>query len=247
MYQEKKSTRVTNTHTLPPAQLWVGNHSILVDEVTSYLQNIFCDHNKCNSCTTCLHIAQQQHHAITWVAPEKTYTLEHLEPIFTTISYSLEQNSHHFFIICNADLLPAICANKLLKSIEEPPKGYHFILLTERKENVIDTIRSRCMITEFTSKTGIIKHEQLFSCFATLQKTDPITFARILDQSKITEHETTDLLDALISHWSEQYKQTTDQKQVQLIKTIIEYITESYKILPMPGGSKLFWRNFYMK
>ena len=171
MDQTKKLSSINSKQLIiAPAQLWVGNHAILIEETTQYLQKLFCQHNTCGSCTTCLHIVQQQHHAITWITPEKTYTLEHLEPLFATITFALEEGTQHFFIIQYADYLSALCANKLLKSIEEPPEGYHFILLTERKENVIDTIRSRCITIEHGAAQGIIAHEELFSCFTTLKK-----------------------------------------------------------------------------
>lgn len=230
-----------------PAQLWVGNHAILVEETTKYLQEIFCVHSACGSCSTCLHISQQQHHAATWLAPEKTYTLELLEPLFATIAYELEKNAQHFFIIQHADYLSTLCANKLLKSIEEPPQGYHFILLTEHKEQVIDTIRSRSIIKEYNSQQGIIAHEELFSYFATIQKQSPIAFTRTLDQSKITEHETINVLDALNTHWTGQYKQNIDADNRDTIGKIHALLITSYNHLPMPGGSKFFWRNLFLK
>ena len=40
-------------------------------------------------------------------------------------------------------------ANKLLKSLEEPPAHVHFILVTDRLERVLPTIVSRCQVVEF--------------------------------------------------------------------------------------------------
>ena len=58
-----------------------------------------------------------------------------------------------FFIFPEADIsFPDIqpeSANALLKTLEEPHKGVHFILLTERVDRLLPTIRSRCQRVRF--------------------------------------------------------------------------------------------------
>ena len=51
---------------------------------------------------------------------------------------------HRWIIIEDAHRLNGAAANLLLKTLEEPPAGTHFILVTHRPESVIQTIRSRC-------------------------------------------------------------------------------------------------------
>ena len=43
--------------------------------------------------------------------------------------------------------------NRLLKTLEEPPAATVIILLSENAENLIATIRSRCIIYRFSSET----------------------------------------------------------------------------------------------
>lgn len=50
-------------------------------------------------------------------------------------------------IILAAETFSPLIQNKLLKVIEEPPKNKEFILITERKSTVLDTIKSRLPIT----------------------------------------------------------------------------------------------------
>src|SRR5690554_6974860 len=40
-------------------------------------------------------------------------------------------------------------ANAFLKTLEEPPKGVHFILLAERPDRLLQTTRSRCQRVRF--------------------------------------------------------------------------------------------------
>lgn len=51
---------------------------------------------------------------------------------------------HRWILVEEAHRLQKNSANLLLKTLEEPPPGTHFILVTHRPEAVIQTIRSRC-------------------------------------------------------------------------------------------------------
>jgi len=51
---------------------------------------------------------------------------------------------HRWILVEEAHRLNESSANILLKTLEEPPEGTHFILVTHRPEAVLQTIRSRC-------------------------------------------------------------------------------------------------------
>ncbi|WP_306591256.1 AAA family ATPase [Geothrix sp. 21YS21S-4] len=51
---------------------------------------------------------------------------------------------HRWIIIEEAHRLNESSGNILLKTLEEPPEGTHFILVTHRPEALLQTIRSRC-------------------------------------------------------------------------------------------------------
>jgi DNA polymerase-3 subunit delta' len=53
------------------------------------------------------------------------------------------------FVIERVDELGPQAANKMLKTLEEPPSYVHLILLTERLAEVMPTIRSRCQLVRF--------------------------------------------------------------------------------------------------
>ena len=56
---------------------------------------------------------------------------------------------HSWIVIEDAHRLNESSANMVLKILEEPPIGTHFILVTHRPESVINTIRSRCERVNF--------------------------------------------------------------------------------------------------
>jgi DNA polymerase-3 subunit delta' len=51
---------------------------------------------------------------------------------------------HRWILMEDAHRLNEASANMLLKTLEEPPEGTHFLLVTHRPEAVLATIRSRC-------------------------------------------------------------------------------------------------------
>ena len=51
---------------------------------------------------------------------------------------------HRWILVEDAHRLNGASANMLLKTLEEPPAGTHFLLVTHRPEAVLQTIRSRC-------------------------------------------------------------------------------------------------------
>ena len=51
---------------------------------------------------------------------------------------------HRWILVEDAHRLNGPSANMLLKTLEEPPAGTHFLLVTHRPEAMLQTIRSRC-------------------------------------------------------------------------------------------------------
>jgi DNA polymerase-3 subunit delta' len=54
-------------------------------------------------------------------------------------------------IIEGAERLRLVAADRILKPLEEPPPGSHVILVTDRPDDVLATIRSRCLPVPFRS------------------------------------------------------------------------------------------------
>ena len=138
---------------LSPALLIVGNQESTKEHAHRLIQQAFCTNETCTpeSCSNCKQI-QIAHHQALWISPEKKYTLDLLEPISHKINFTLDVEDHFFFVLEKADFLTPACANSLLKMVEEPPAGYHFLFLASCTQLVIPTIRSRCHIV-YTSTT----------------------------------------------------------------------------------------------
>ncbi len=235
-------------NTLPPAELWLGPQQQLITHAQHYTQKIFCKYNACTTCKICSLIKDQQYHSIIWLCPEKFYTISSLEPITKTVSFALEKNQHFFFIIQKADFLPPLCQNMLLKTIEEPPIGYHFLFLAERKEYILPTIQSRCRIKTWYTHTFSNDIQPLIHFF-TEKALNPLTCIDKLAKHNPNERESIELLDTIISYWLAQYEKTinTCNKNHKNIQKKLRLLMKAQQQPPMPGSSKLFWKNLFLQ
>lgn len=69
-----------------------------------------------------------------------------VEEIINEINKKPYEGNRKVIIIYEAHRMTADAQNAFLKTIEEPPKGVFIILLCEKLESILETIRSRCQI-----------------------------------------------------------------------------------------------------
>lgn len=239
-----------NITQIPIAQLWIGRHSHLVAKTKEKLQKIFCEKNSCKTCATCQLIEKEQHHGSIWLKPEKQYTRDQIQVIFNTISFKLDTDKKLFFIVQNADFLTDACSNSLLKSVEEPPTGYHFIFLAERQSQILPTIQSRCIIKSFYQDDHTYNQNKIIHIFTSQNSCPPDEFLKTLDAQKPNEKDTVEMIDTLFGHWLRESKSALQSKnpiQYKIAMSKISKLKRALKYSPMPGSSKIFWRNFYLQ
>ncbi len=71
------------------------------------------------------------------------------EPVVAAATRTPFEAPRRVFVIEDADAMNDQAANRLLKTLEEPPDFVHVLLLTERREDVLATIVSRCQPVRF--------------------------------------------------------------------------------------------------
>ena len=79
------------------------------------------------------------------------------------LSIRSSQGGYRVVIIWQPEKMNAICANKILKLLEEPPSGVVFVMVSEHQEQLLDTIRSRCQIIDAPRLTTADIEEALVS------------------------------------------------------------------------------------
>ncbi|GLB48157.1 DNA polymerase III subunit [Neptunitalea lumnitzerae] len=83
--------------------------------------------------------------------------------IVKSLSLKSYEGGYKIMIIWMADRMNTAAANKLLKLIEEPPQKTIFLLVAEKEEQIIQTIRSRCQILHFPPLTEEVVKQGLVS------------------------------------------------------------------------------------
>src|SRR5262249_55528632 len=88
------------------------------------------------------------HPDLHWVRPTGWADLrvDDIKPVVTAAARTPFESRRRVFVIERADAMNDNAANRLLKTLEEPPSFAHLILLTDRLDGVMPTIVSRCQL-----------------------------------------------------------------------------------------------------
>jgi len=143
-----KSGRVPHAYLITGPQK-VGKSTLALK--ISQAVNCTSPDRPCGSCQSCIKIAQGKHSDIShvYVAKDKTeISIEQIKDVQRAASLKPFEGKFRVFIIGNADHLSTEAANRLLKTLEEPPDQVLFILTTSKPEDILQTIFSRCALIE---------------------------------------------------------------------------------------------------
>ena len=92
------------------------------------------------------------HPDLTWVSPSGAHEIlvaDIDEPVVAAAAKTPFESTRRVFVIERADELGDEAANRMLKTLEEPPSYVHLILISQRPMDVLATIRSRCLPVRF--------------------------------------------------------------------------------------------------
>lgn len=127
-----------------------NNKNALMKDILEFCKVINCPENynsECDKCNLCRLIDTNSLPSLKIIYPDgqaiKKSQMEELKNEFLGIPYLSRYN---IYIINDAEKFNASSANTMLKFIEEPEQNILGFLITNNKENVIHTIKSRCEI-----------------------------------------------------------------------------------------------------
>ena len=125
----------------------------------------------CGQCLQCRRVADRLHADVRIVDLEFTRTvsgrenataisIDAVRDLERSVNLSPVEGSRSVVIIDGASTMTVDAANALLKTLEEPPSGVLFLLLTDEKESLLSTIRSRCQTLQLLpmSRQQMIDH-----------------------------------------------------------------------------------------
>jgi DNA polymerase III subunit delta' len=97
-------------------------------------------------------IARDSHPDLTWVRPSGASEMlvsDIEEPVVAAAMRTPFESSRRVFVIEGVDAMNDQAANRMLKTLEEPPAFAHLLLLTDRPADVLATVASRCQLVRF--------------------------------------------------------------------------------------------------
>ncbi|HWV84329.1 MAG TPA: hypothetical protein VNZ62_02705 [Capillimicrobium sp.] len=104
------------------------------------------------------------HPDLTWVAPSGAAEMlvsDVDEPVVAAATRTPFEARRRVFVIERVDTMNDQAANRMLKTLEEPPPFAHLVLLTDRPGEVLPTIASRCQHVRFDARPPGVIAERL--------------------------------------------------------------------------------------
>jgi DNA polymerase-3 subunit delta' len=92
------------------------------------------------------------HPDLTWVRPTGAHEMRVSdvdEAVVSAAGRTPFEATKRVFVLEGADTMSDTVANRLLKTLEEPPEYVHLILLTDAVGQVLETVVSRCQLVRF--------------------------------------------------------------------------------------------------
>ncbi len=93
--------------------------------------------------------------------PSKIIPIDKIRSLMERFYQSSYSAARKIALLLPADRLNVNAANALLKLLEEPPPGNHFLLITDQPGTLLPTIRSRCIVEMITGPTDTASRDWL--------------------------------------------------------------------------------------
>ena len=136
-----------------PSQVGKGALAMKIAQAVNCLQ----DSPPCGECASCSRIQRGIHADVQVIAPaadERTGRLrseigiDQVRDMERTAVLGAYEGKYRVFIIDGVEKMSLEASNALLKTLEEPPSGVIFLLLSSREDDLLSTMRSRCQRLE---------------------------------------------------------------------------------------------------
>lgn len=122
------------------------------------------DGQACGQCRSCQQMQAQGHPDFKPIMPEegkKQIGVDQCRRLASFLSLTSHYGRYRVVIVEPADYMNEASANSLLKTLEEPPAGGVLILVSDRPDSLLPTIRSRCQQIAFSPPDHASAHAWL--------------------------------------------------------------------------------------
>jgi DNA polymerase-3 subunit delta' len=142
--------------TLPPSLIFAGPvgvgkrmAALALAQLVNCLSPV--DEDACGGCASCKRIARGVHADVLVIEPEDSgaIKIDQIRDAVERSAYRPFEGRRRVVIIDDAEQIVPAAQDALLKTLEEPPNGTTFVLVTPAPELLLSTIRSRCQRLRF--------------------------------------------------------------------------------------------------
>ncbi len=176
---------LADAEALHPCLLFAGPSGVGKSQAALWLAaraNCEASSRPCGACWPCRKIPAGEHPDVITVGldPERTtpiISVRQARELTRALTLHVFAARRRFVIIEPADALTTSAANALLKTLEEPPQQTGFILVTDRPQRLLPTVRSRCLLVRFRP----VDEESLTAWLRARGVADPARLARRSD------------------------------------------------------------------
>ena len=194
----------------------IGKRKAALALAEKYLCQNVQNNKSCGHCPVCQQIRAGQSPSVSFLAPvEEMIRVDEVQKLLHSI-HLRSLTPKRFVIIDDVEKMNLQAANTILKTLEEPPEGLYFFLLTAQISKVLKTIRSRCQVILFHP----LHDDQMRLLF-------PMTSDEVLEKARGQVGKTQDLTDV-------EYQQRFAQCQ----QFLMDFMKDDF--LVQDGG----WREF---
>ena len=108
----------------------------------------------CNKCESCKSITAGNNIDVIEMDAASNRGIDDIRTLRDAVKLAPSSSKAKIYIIDECHMLTTEASNALLKTLEEPPAHVYFILATTNPEKLIETIKSRVTIIEFSKATS---------------------------------------------------------------------------------------------
>ena len=139
VYGDKIHGRLSHAY-----MLVCGDKTFLKEYLKIFAKLIMCESsNPCGECRTCRLIDSENFADVHFYPKKETICSEDVENIIEESFLKPIEEDKKLFVISNFETANAVAQNKLLKTLEEPPKNVHILIGATSEFPILTTVKSR--------------------------------------------------------------------------------------------------------